>query len=94
MATVTHAVDDEEFGEPGEMIVGRAVYDLTIENDFSADIGGVDGLDCTNVELVSVKVGALELNRYQMVEATSEAQIEAMEEALAEKVNECPEDYV
>jgi hypothetical protein len=92
--TMTFEQDEAEFGGTNGLVVGRAVYDCTIERDFSADIGGSDGLVCSNVELLRVEIDGLHLNRDQIALVCGESVVARDEDVVMEVINTNPEDYM
>lgn len=75
-----------EFSGTASSISGVAVYDCTIENDFSADIGGVDGPTCTGVELLYVDLDGYHLSNDAVVQIAGKAAIARAESAIGELI--------
>jgi len=73
-------VDTEDFFQDTNGIVG-GIARMNVDGEFcyDADIGGQDGW-YGSAELIDVRIGALVLTRYQLVEAFSEAMVADFED--------------
>lgn len=78
--TFTHETYAEYFGDDCS-ITGTAVYDVTAERFFDRDIGGSDGLEVTNCELLHVKLDGQKLSRDFIEAIIGKAQLLADESA-------------
>lgn len=75
-------------------IVGTAIYNVTIEFGLNADVGGCDGWECTDVELVGVEIDALRLSAYQVEDACGRAAVIRAEGDIGDVIDASVEDYV
>lgn len=78
-------VEDTEIYGTRSTVIGAAVYSVTVENDFSADIGGTDGLTITNAELIRLELDGLHLNRDAVEKIAGKSVLEAFEEDICEE---------
>lgn len=76
--------DDAEF-DSGARLTGRAVWSFDLETCFDADIGGSDGQEVVNVQLVSLTIGGLRMTGAQVALAVGQECIGVEAARVAEK---------
>lgn len=86
--SVTYEIEDHEFHGDTGVITGTAVFAASTEMDFSADVGGRDGLIAISAELVAVKIDGLSLTRDQIVLVVTNERVRELEEYACERVQE------
>lgn len=65
-------------------LAGVATYDVEVSKCFDADIGGTDGLEVGNVELVDIRLDDLRLTREQVVLAAGKDAVDGAEYSVYE----------
>lgn len=91
---ITHRIEGAEFSGDTGSVTGTAVYLVTIEYGLNSDIGGRDGWEALNTELLRVEIDALHLTRDQIVLVTCEAAVRRSEESVVEDVDANVDEYV
>ena len=81
-------VEDTEINGTRSTVIGTAVYSVTIENDFSADIGGTDGLVVTDAEFLRLELDGVHLDRDTVEKIAGKSALEHFEESICEGVSE------
>lgn len=79
---VTHDTEDH-FSDATGSISGMATLCLEFEEDYSADIGGIDGLLCV-ATLIEVKVGNVSFTADQLAEIFGAKLVDSFETRIAE----------
>lgn len=79
---VEHDTEDH-FSDRTSMISGMATLRIEFEEDFSADIGGIDGHNCF-ATLISVKVGSTTFTANQLAEIFGAKLVDSFETQIAE----------
>lgn len=80
-------IEDFEVGDGRELLIGRAFFDIEASYHYDRDIGGVDGYQADRCEFTHMMIGGFRVNRDQLVNASSDAQISAHEEEQRELWN-------
>ena len=85
--------DEAEFYGDACSVIGVAVWDVTIEDDFNADIGGVDGLTVTGVDLLHVDLDGYHLPAAAIAHIMGDAAMVRAKDVIAETIQENIGDY-
>lgn len=87
MTTELHTIEEFIVEANTGCITGTAVFELTWEDDYSADVGGRDGWCVTNAEFLSLQIeGVVVADKNTLIailgrHAVEEIERQAMEEA-------------
>ncbi|MGR1582466.1 hypothetical protein ACSSNL_18650 [Thalassobius sp. S69A] len=85
--------ESAEFSGDACSLTGVAVYDVAIEDDYSADVGGVDGLSVMGVELLYVDMDGYRLPASAVEQIIGSSAMERVLDGVAEAVQENIADY-
>lgn len=86
--------EEAEFNGSACTVTGVAVYDVEIENDYSRDVGGVDGPCVTRVELLHVDLDGYQLPPSAVEQIIGKASMKRAEEIVAETIQANLSEYL